>query len=163
MINIFNIVNTICVAVATITGIYVAYIGYKKHVRYNLIDIEITIIEDEERINNFWYVKYRFSNCQKTIDKVTFKVKAPFEIYNVWESELLHGKYSQSSDTLELSGVFDNDYVILCLTIERRKSDFYRKKVEKMLTAEPILTIDSKFTRLQKKSFSYSQLYYAQQ
>ena len=69
----------------------------------------------------------------------------------------------QIDNSLELYSIFDNDYVLLCLKIEKNKSDIYRKKIEKLLTIDPILLIDSEYIRLEKRTFNYSQLHYAQQ
>lgn len=161
MDNIYNIINTTCATFATGAGSWIAYKGYVKQKRHNLTDIEITIIDDEKREDYFWYIKYRFDNCQKTIEKLIFKVKTPFSIFKHWESKSLQ-KSILNGNTLEVNNIFDNDYVLLCLKIEKNKSDVYRKKVEKMLTVDPILTIDSESIRLQKRSFNYSQLHYAQ-
>jgi hypothetical protein len=162
MSNIFDIINTTCATFATVAGSWIAYKGYQKQNRHNLTDTEITIIDDEKREDYFWYVKFRFINCQKTIEKVVFKVKAPFIIFKHWKSESLL-KSNIKGNTLEINNIFDNDYVVLCLKIEKTKSAFYRKKVEKLLTVEPIITIDSEFIRLERRSFNYSQLHYAQQ
>jgi hypothetical protein len=162
MNDVFNIINTICVTFATVAGSWIAYKGYKKQKRHNLTDIEITIIDDEKRDEYFWYVKYRFNNCQKTIEKIVFKVQTPFSLFKYWESKTIK-KCVIKDNTLELYNIFDNDYVLFCLKIEKNKSDIYRKKVEKLLTIDPIMMIDSEFIRLEKRSLNYSPLHYAQQ
>ena len=160
MDNIFDIINTTCATFATTAGSWIAYKGYKKQKRHKLTDIEVTIIDDENREDYFWYVKYRFINCQKTIEKITFKVNKPFILFNYWKSKAIQ-KCMQIDNSLELYNIFDNDYVLLCLKIEKNKSDIYRKKIEKLLTIDPILMIDSEYIRLKKRTFNYSQLHYA--
>jgi len=162
MNNIFDIIITTCATFATVAGSWIAYKTYKKQKRYNLTDITITIIDDENREYLFWYVKCRFNNCQKTIEKVAFLVKKPFIIFNYWKSNEIR-KCMQKDNSLELYNIFDNDYVLLCLKVKKHESVIYRKKVEKLLTIDPIMKIDSEFIRLEKRSFNYSQLHYAQQ